>query len=73
VLGAEHPGTLTARGSLAYWTGEAGDAAGARDQFAALLPVREQVLGAEHPETLDARNDLDHWTRKAGDGDTGAD
>jgi hypothetical protein len=68
-----HQHALTARGSLANWTGEAGDAAGARDQFAALLPVRERVLGAEHPETLDARADLDHWTRKAGDGDTGAD
>ena len=31
--------TLAARANLAYLTGEAGDAAGARDQFAALLPV----------------------------------
>ena len=54
-LGAEHPDTLTARANLAYWTGEAGDAAGARDQFAALLPVRERVSGAEHPDTLTAR------------------
>ena len=37
------------------WTGEAGDAAAARDQFAALLPVRERVLGPEHPDTLTAR------------------
>ena len=29
--------------------------AGARDQFAALLPVRERVLGPEHPDTLTAR------------------
>ena len=50
VQGAEHPGTLTTRDNLARWTGEAGDAAGARDQYAALLPIREQVLGAEHPE-----------------------
>ena len=48
VLGPEHPDTLPARGNLARWTGEAGDAAGARDQFAALLPVRERVLGPEH-------------------------
>jgi tetratricopeptide repeat protein len=47
--GPEHPATLVARGSLAYWTGDAGDAAGARDQCAALLPVVERVLGAEHP------------------------
>ena len=32
VLRPEHPDTLTARGDLARWTGEAGDAAGARDQ-----------------------------------------
>ena len=38
VLGPEHPDTLAARASLAYWTGQAGDAAAARDQFAALLP-----------------------------------
>ncbi len=32
VLGPEHPYTLAARGHLAYWAEEAGDAAGARDQ-----------------------------------------
>ena len=53
--GPEHPDTLAARGNLARWTGEAGDAAGARDQFAALLPVVERVLGPEHPDTLAAR------------------
>ena len=47
--GAEHPDTLTARANLASWTGEAGDAAGARDQFAALLPVRERVSGRRAP------------------------
>jgi hypothetical protein len=30
-LGPEHPDTLVARASLARWTGEAGDAAGAHD------------------------------------------
>ena len=39
VLGPEHPDTLAARANLARWTGEAGDAAAARDLFAALLPV----------------------------------
>ena len=67
VLGAEHPGTLFARDHLAYYTGEAGDAAGARDQFAALLPIQERVHGAEHPDTLAARNDLARWTGEAGD------
>ena len=52
---------------LAGWTGEAGDAAGARDQFAALLPVRERVLGAEHPDTLATRSNLAYWTGEAGD------
>ncbi len=65
--GPEHPETLTARATLAYWTGEAGDAAGARDQFAALLPIRERVQGAEHPDTLAARANLATWTGAAGD------
>ena len=63
--GPEHPDTLTTRASLARWTGEAGDAAGARDQCAALLPVRERVLGPEHPDTLATRNNLAHWTEEA--------
>ena len=67
VLGPEHPDTLAARANLASWTGEAGDAAGARDQFAALLPIRERVLGPEHPDTLHARNNLAYWTGRAGD------
>jgi hypothetical protein len=63
--GPEHPDTLVARASLAGWTGEAGDAAGARDQYAALLPIRERVLGAEHPTILTNRNNLARWTREA--------
>ncbi len=66
VLGPEHPETLIARANLADWTGEAGDAAGARDLFAALLPMRERVLGREHPDTQSARANLAHWTKKAG-------
>ena len=65
VLGPEHPGTMATRSNLAYWTGEAGDAAGARDQLAALLPIRERVLGAEHPHTLATRPDLARWTDQA--------
>jgi len=57
----------TAVNTLAYWTGQAGDAAGARDQFAALLPIRERVDGSEHPSTLAARHNLARWTGKAGD------
>jgi Tetratricopeptide repeat len=65
--GPEDPGTLDARDDLAYYTGEAEDAAGARDQYAALLPIKERVLGAEHPDNLDARHGLAFWTGAAGD------
>ena len=63
--GPEHPVTLIARGNLARWTGEAGDAAGARDQYAALLPIMERVLGPGYPETLAARDSLAYWSQKA--------
>ena len=65
--GPEHPETLAARRDLAGWTGEAGDAAGARDQCAALLPIRERVQGPEHPDTLTTRNQLARRTGEAGD------
>jgi len=64
VSGPKHPATLTDRGHLALWTGAAGDAAGARDQYAALLPVVERVLGGEHPDTLTTRGNLAYWTEK---------
>ncbi len=64
--GPEHPETLSACHNLATWTGAAGDAAGARDQFAALLPVRQRALGPEHPDTLATRRGLATWTGKAG-------
>ena len=65
--GPEHPETLAARRNLAGWTGRAGDAAGARDQYAALLPLRERVLGPEHPDTLRTRGNLARMTGEAGD------
>jgi hypothetical protein len=65
--GPEHPDTLAARNVLALWTGFAGDAAGARDQYATLLPVYERVLGPEHPATLTTRGNLAFCTRQAGD------
>ena len=37
---------------------------GARDQFAALLPVRERVQGPNHPDTLAARSNLAYWAEK---------
>ena len=65
--GPEHPHTLAAQHELARWTGEAGDAAGARDLLAALLPVSERVSGLENPDTLAARHELARWTGQAGD------
>jgi hypothetical protein len=46
---------------------EAGDAAGARDQFAKVLPTDERVLGLQHPRTLATQSELAYWTRKADD------
>ena len=65
--GREHLATLSARHRLANWTGMAGDAAGARDQFAALLPAYERIQGPEHPDTLTTRHSLGRWTAEAGD------
>jgi len=50
-----------------------GDAAAARDQYAALLPVRERVSGPEHPDTLADRHELARWTGEAGDAAAGRD
>ena len=66
VLGPEHRNTLIAR-NLAYWSGVAGDAVAARDQFTELVPVYVQVLGAEHRDTLMARSSLARWSGEAGD------
>ncbi len=66
-LGPEHPATLATRNNLAFWRGEAGDAAGAAAAFAELLPLRERVLGPEHPDTLATRNNLAHSRGQAGD------
>jgi hypothetical protein len=67
ILGPKHPDTLAARASVVGWTGQAGDAVGAQDQFAALLPMRERVSGPAHPASLDARASLARWTGEAGD------
>jgi len=58
---------LAAREELAYWTGCAGAAAAARDQFAALLTSYERILGPEHPETLAVWYQLAHWSSLTGD------
>ena len=52
-----------------YWTGAAGDAIAARDQFAA-LPIRERILGPDHSDALNARHNLALWAGEAGDAAT---
>jgi hypothetical protein len=66
VLGRQHPDTLGTRVSRARWTGEAGDAAGARDQFAALLPTYERAFDPDYWNTLNVRKNLAFWTGCAG-------
>jgi hypothetical protein len=41
-----------------------GDAAAARDQYAALLPIRKQVSGPVHPDTLSVRANLAYCTER---------
>jgi hypothetical protein len=41
------------------------DTAAARDQFAALLPVREWVSGRDHPDTITDRANVALWTQRA--------
>ena len=69
VLGPEDPDTLRIRASLADFTGRAGDAASARDQYAALLSVEERALPPEGLYTgiLNVRRLLAFWTGEAGD------
>jgi hypothetical protein len=55
------------RARLASWTDSAGDAAAAREQYAARLPIREQALGPDHPDTLTMRHELARSTGDAGD------
>jgi hypothetical protein len=64
--GADHPRTLAARTNLATLTGEIGDRAAARAQFADLVPALTQVLGAGHPRTLAAQASLAYWTGEDG-------
>jgi len=40
-----------------------------KDQYAALLPIRERVLGPEHPETQVTRHELAYWTQEAARGE----
>ncbi|HYB46410.1 MAG TPA: Hsp70 family protein [Streptosporangiaceae bacterium] len=58
---------LRRREERARSAGAGGNPGGARDQLAALLPVRERVSGAADPGTLTLRRELARWTGEAGD------
>ncbi|MEU1372065.1 tetratricopeptide repeat protein [Streptomyces triculaminicus] len=66
-LGPDDPGTLRARGRLAWWRGMTGDAAGAVRAYEELLGDARRVLGADHADTLDTRHALAWWRGMAGD------
>ncbi|MEU8134946.1 tetratricopeptide repeat protein [Streptodolium elevatio] len=71
--GPDAPETLEAWGSLAWWTGAAGDAAGARDLAAVWSADTARACGPEDPEVLGARGEHAHWTGEAGDPATARD
>ncbi|MFJ4796358.1 tetratricopeptide repeat protein [Kitasatospora purpeofusca] len=58
LLGANHPGTLTARGNLASSYGRAGRTAEAIVLEERVLAERERLLGGDHSDTLTARGNL---------------
>jgi hypothetical protein len=66
-FGPNHPGVLTTRGNIAYWTGATGDSQEALRLFQALLPDRERVLGSDHPGVLTTRGNIAGWTGATGD------
>ncbi|MER7576994.1 hypothetical protein [Streptomyces sp. NPDC126514] len=61
----DDPDTRTARHDLAYWWGEAGDAAGAATAFAELLVDQLRVLGPDHPATLVTNGYFARWLGQA--------
>ncbi|MFF9010880.1 tetratricopeptide repeat protein, partial [Streptomyces goshikiensis] len=65
ILGDDHPDTLTTRGNLATWRGEAGDPAGAAQALTELLTDALRVLGAEHPRVEAVHRAAAYWREKA--------
>jgi hypothetical protein len=43
------------------------DSPGARDQFAALLPIRGQILGPDHPDSMTTSKNFAYWAEQAAD------
>jgi tetratricopeptide (TPR) repeat protein len=67
VLGLDHPDTLTARVTTAYWLGRSGDPAGAVTACEALLQHLPSDFGDDHPVVLEARFYLARFRGEAGD------
>lgn len=65
LLGEDH--ALTSRGNVASFRGEAGDAAGAAEEFADLVEHMVRVLGEDHPHTLTVRGNVARWRGETGD------
>ncbi|MCX4404494.1 tetratricopeptide repeat protein [Streptomyces sp. NBC_01764] len=65
-LGADDIYTLSARAGLAYWRGEAGDAAGAAAAFEQLLADELRLLGPNHHPFM-TRANLATYRGRAGD------
>jgi len=59
--------TMIARAEHAFWVGDAGDAAAARDVFAVLVEQQTRVLGADDRDTLSSRHNHAFWVGQAGD------
>ena len=63
----DHPGILTIRGNIAYWTGHCGDTAAALRLSRGLLPDLVRVLGPDHPSVLTTRGNTAYLTGQCGD------
>ncbi|MFL6075060.1 MAG: tetratricopeptide repeat protein [Mycobacteriales bacterium] len=69
----DEPRAHLLRHNLGPWIGESGDAATARDLYAALLADRERILAPGHTLLLLTRQSLAYWTGQAGDPATARD
>ncbi|SFO62173.1 Tetratricopeptide repeat-containing protein, partial [Geodermatophilus obscurus] len=65
--GENHLDVLTVRSSIAFWTGEVGDAAEALRLAEQLLPDQVRVLGPDHPEVLTTRHNVAFRVGEVGD------
>lgn len=63
----DDPLLLDVEQEFAFWTGESGEPAAARDRFAVLVPRCERILGPNHRDTLIGRINLARWTGRSGD------